>query len=260
MAATQVRIVGISGTRARLVKFVEGFCAFVAEGAAKGCALLVLCATLLQINACGAEPAVPIPPPAVDAPKAAGPLQTAVVAGGCFWGVQGVYEHLIGVRKVLSGYAGGQQKNAHYETVSGGATGHAESVQITFDPAQVSYGQILQVFFSVAHDPTQLNRQGPDTGTQYRSAIFYSDEAQKKIAEAYIAQLGESGAFRRPIVTRVGPLEGFFVAEDYHQDFLLRNPHDAYIVFNDLPKIRNFQSTLRALYRAEPVTVAPAAR
>jgi peptide-methionine (S)-S-oxide reductase len=169
--------------------------------------------------------------------------------------VQGVFEHLHGVRRVLSGYAGGEQGTAEYETVSTGRTGHAESVQITFDPQQVSYGEILQVFFSVAHDPTQLNRQGPDTGTQYRSAIFYGDDAQKQIAEAYIAQLQKTGAFHRPIVTRVDPLQGFYAAEGYHQDFLLHNPSDPYIVFNDLPKIRNFQKTLPALYAAKPVTV-----
>jgi peptide-methionine (S)-S-oxide reductase len=222
--------------------------------------MLLVCLLALPLVACAAEKAVPIPPPEVDSPKASGALQTAVVAGGCFWGVQGVYEHLNGVHRVLSGYSGGDERHAHYEAVSGGDTGHAESVQITFDPAKVSYGQILQVFFSVAHDPTQLNRQGPDTGTQYRSAIFYTDESQKKIAEAYIAQLGKTGAYRRQIVTRVDPLKAFYAAEDYHQDFLLRNPNDAYIVFNDLPKIRNFQSTLPALYRAEPVTVTAAAR
>jgi peptide-methionine (S)-S-oxide reductase len=210
---------------------------------------------LVQITACAAEPAVVIPAPAFDNAKSPGPLQTAVLAGGCFWGVQGVFEHLHGVRRVVSGYAGGEKDTAMYETVSTGRTGHAESVQITFDPKQVSYGQILQVFFSVAHDPTQLNRQGPDTGTQYRSAIFYSDDTQKKIATAYIAQLEKADAFHRPIVTRVDPLQGFYPAEGYHQDFLLRNPSDPYIVFNDLPKIRNFQKTLPALYVATPVTV-----
>jgi peptide-methionine (S)-S-oxide reductase len=217
--------------------------------------MLIVFALLVQVTACAAERAVSIPAPSVDNPKAAGPLQTAVVAGGCFWGVQGVFEHLTGVRRVLSGYAGGEKNSAEYETVSGGDTGHAESVQITFDPQQVSYGQILQVFFSVAHDPTQLNRQGPDTGTQYRSSIFYADDAQKKIAAAYIAQLQKTGAFRGPIVTRVDPLKGFYEAEGYHQDFLLTHPTDAYIVFNDLPKIRNFQKTLPTLYQPKPVTV-----
>ena len=219
--------------------------------------LLILCGALATVTACAAEAPTVIPPASVDNPKAAGPLQTAVVAGGCFWGVQGVFEHLNGVHRVVSGYAGGEKRTAEYEVVSGGQTGHAESVQITFDPNEVSYGQILQVFFSVAHDPTQLNRQGPDSGTQYRSSIFYADDSQKKIADAYIAQLGKTGAFHRPIVTRVDPLKGFYAAEDYHQDYLLIHPNDGYIVYNDLPKIRNFQQTLPTLYRGKPVTVSP---
>ena len=223
-------------------------------------ALLALIAIAAQMAACAAEPAVSIPAPTVDNPKASGPTQTAVLAGGCFWGTQGVFEHLIGVRRVVSGYAGGEKNTAEYEVVSDGNTGHAESIQVEFDPQKVSYGQILQVFFSVAHDPTQLNRQGPDTGTQYRSAIFYTDDAQKKIADAYIAQLQKTGAFRRPIVTRVDPLKGFYAAEGYHQDYLLRNPNDAYIVFNDLPKIRNFEKTWPTLYQPQPVTVTATAK
>jgi peptide-methionine (S)-S-oxide reductase len=220
--------------------------------------LLFLCA-LVPLGTYGAaEQAVAIPPPAVDSPKSAGPAQTAVLAGGCFWGVQGVYEHLNGVRRVVSGYSGGDHSTAHYEEVGRGNTGHAESVQITYDPQQVSYGEILQVFFSVAHDPTQLNRQGPDSGSQYRSVIFYADEAQQKIAAAYIAQLDKAGMFHAPIVTRVDPLKGFYAAEGYHQDFLLRNPNNAYIVYNDLPKIRNFQKVLPTLYRGTPVTLASA--
>jgi peptide-methionine (S)-S-oxide reductase len=219
-------------------------------------ALLALCGALSQITACAAEKATVIPPPAVDNAKAAGPLQRAVLAGGCFWGVQGVFEHLNGVHRVVSGYSGGDKGTAQYEVVSGGDTGHAESVEITFDPKAVSYGQILQVFFSVAHDPTQLNRQGPDHGPQYRSSIFYADDTQKRIAEAYIAQLGKTGAFQEPIVTRVDALKGFYAAEDYHQDYLLIHPNDPYIVFNDLPKIRNFERTLPALYRDRPVTVS----
>jgi peptide-methionine (S)-S-oxide reductase len=220
-------------------------------------ALLSACllGTMSQMTACAGEPALSVPPPAVDNPKQEGPMQTAVLAGGCFWGVQGVFEHLTGVRRVLSGYAGGEKDTARYDTVSAGHTGHAESVQITFDPQRVSYGQILQVFFSVVHDPTQLNRQGPDMGPQYRSAIFYADEMQKKIAQAYIAQLDKAGTFRKPIVTRVDPLNGFYVAEDYHQDYLLKNPNDAYIVFHDLPKIRNFSKALPTLYQSSPVTV-----
>ena len=212
------------------------------------------------VNACGSEAPVKIPAPAVDPPAAESRLQTAVVAGGCFWGVQGVYQHLKGVKSVLSGYAGGTASTADYETVSGGGSGHAESVQIVYDPAQVSYGQILQVFFSVAHDPTQLNRQGPDTGTQYRSAIFYTNDAQKKVAESYIAQLEKAGVYPREIVTSVDPLKKFYEAEEYHQDYLLNHPDSPYIVIHDLPKVRNFQSLLPALYVAKPVTASASKR
>jgi peptide-methionine (S)-S-oxide reductase len=217
--------------------------------------LLAAGGALAQMTAC-AETAVVIPAPATDSGKAAGPVQTAVLAGGCFWGVQGVFQHLRGVRQVLSGYAGGDKSTAEYETVSTGRTGHAESVQITYDPAQVSYGEILQVFFSVAHDPTQLNRQGPDHGTQYRSAIFYANDAQKKIAQAYIAQLDKAQVYGSAIVTRLDPLKGFFAAEDYHQDYLINNPRNPYIVINDLPKVQNFARTLPELYRPQAVTVA----
>jgi peptide-methionine (S)-S-oxide reductase len=183
-------------------------------------ALGAFCVVLWRSPLFGAEAPVVVAPPAVDNPKAPGSPQTAVLAGGCFWGVQGVFEHVRGVQKVVAGYAGGDRSTAQYETVSSGSTGHAESVKITFDPAAISYGQILQIAFSVVHDPTQLNRQGPDVGTQYRSAIFYADETQKHIAEAYIGQLDSSHAFPRPIVTRVDPLRGFYPAEDYHQDYL----------------------------------------
>jgi peptide-methionine (S)-S-oxide reductase len=213
--------------------------------------LVVLAPTL----AAAAEPAVAVPPPAVDLPRAAGPLQTAVLSGGCFWGVQGVFEHLVGVRQALSGYAGGIKNTAIYEVVSNGGTGHAESVQITYDPQQVTYGQILQVYFSVAHNPTELNRQGPDVGTQYRSSIFYANDDQKRVAESYIAQLSKAGVFGAPIVTQVAPLKGFFPAEGYHQDYLLLNPTSPYIVYNDLPKIRNFQKLLPVLYQSKAVTV-----
>jgi peptide-methionine (S)-S-oxide reductase len=216
---------------------------------------LALCGVILQSIGCAREAPVVIPPPALDNAKSAGPMQTAVLAGGCFWGVQGVFEHVLGVKRVLAGYSGGDKRTAEYETVSTGGTGHAESVQVTFDPQQVSYGQILQVFFSVAHDPTQLNRQGPDTGTQYRSVIFYQDDTQKQIASAYIDQLSKAGVFRAPIVTRVDRSKGFYTAENYHQDFLLRNPTHPYIVYNDLPKIAALQSTLPALYSGTPVTV-----
>jgi peptide-methionine (S)-S-oxide reductase len=220
-------------------------------------ALLTLCA---PFSAGAAEAPVAIPAPLLDNPKVTGPVQTAVLAGGCFWGVQGVFEHLNGVQRVLSGYAGGERNTAHYEAVSGGRTGHAESVQIVFDPKRVSYGEILRVFFSVAHDPTQLNRQGPDAGTQYRSAIFYADPTQQSIAQAYVAQLDHLALFHQPIVTRIDPLQGFYAAEDYHQDFLINNPSYPYIVFNDLPKIRNFQKLLPDLYQARAATVPGATR
>lgn len=218
----------------------------------------VLCAVALVLFRSplyGAESAVVIAPPVVDNPKAAGPLQTAVLAGGCFWGVQGVFEHVRGVQKVVAGYAGGDKSTAQYETVSSGRTGHAESVRITFDPAQVSYGQLLQIAFSVVSDPTLLNRQGPDTGTQYRSAIFYADETQKKIAEAYIAQLDAAHVFARPIVTRVDPLKGFYPAEDYHQDYLVHNPTQPYIAYNDIPKVENFKKLFPEIYSGQPVLV-----
>jgi peptide-methionine (S)-S-oxide reductase len=201
----------------------------------------------------GAEAPVIIAPPLVDNPKSDGSEQTAVLAGGCFWGVQGVFEHVRGVKNVIAGYAGGERSTAQYETVSSGTTGHAESVRITFDAAAISYGQILQIAFSVVHDPTQLNRQGPDVGTQYRSVIFYADENQKRIAEAYIAQLDHSHAFARPIVTRVDSLKGFYPAEGYHQDYLIHNPTQPYIAMYDLPKIQNFKRMFPELYSGQPV-------
>ncbi len=223
-------------------------------------AALLAFAASPNVRVHAAEAAVKIPAPAVDQPAAPGKLQTAVVAGGCFWGVHGVYQHMKGVKSVLSGYAGGERGTAKYESVTSGNTGHAESVQIVYDPAIVTYGQILQVFFSVVHDPTQLNRQGPDRGTHYRSAIFFADDKQKKIADAYIAQLDQARAFPRSIVTRVDPLKGFYPAESYHQDYLLKHPTNPYIVINDLPKVRNFQSLLPGLYVAEPVRVGASKR
>jgi len=199
--------------------------------------------------------AIVIPPPAQDNPKAPGPVQTAVIAGGCFWGVQGVYQHVRGVQRVLSGYSGGTKATAEYEAVSRGDTGHAEAVEIRFDPKDVSYGEILQIYFSVVHDPTQLNRQGPDTGTQYRSNIFYADDAQRKIAGAYIAQLQKSKAFGRAIVTRLDPLDAFYPAEAYHQDFLIKNPRDPYVVINDLPKVENLKRVFPDRYQERPVLV-----
>jgi len=196
-----------------------------------------------------------LPPPTVDNPRSPGPLQTAVLAGGCFWGVQAVFEHVKGVTRVVSGYAGGDRATADYETVSSGRTGHAESVQITFDPAQVSFGQLLTIAFSVVEDPTQLNRQGPDSGTQYRSEVFYADERQKEIATAYIAQLNAAHVFSRPIVTRVDPLKGFYPAEGYHQDYLVNHPSSFYIMINDQPKVENFRRLFPAEYQDKPVLV-----
>ena len=178
------------------------------------------------------------PDATVDAPLAASPSkQTAVLAGGCFWGVEAVFDHIKGVDDAVSGFAGGEKSTAHYEVVSSGRTGHAESVKITYDPSKITYGQLLKVYFSVAHDPTELNRQGPDSGTQYRSAIFYANDEQKKIADAYIQQLNAAGIFRRPIVTQVVPLKGFYMAEDYHQKYLQNHPDQPYIVYNDMPKL-----------------------
>ncbi|KAF3996826.1 peptide-methionine (S)-S-oxide reductase MsrA [Glaciimonas immobilis] len=205
------------------------------------------------VCAYAAESAVIIAAPTVNQAKIKGPLQIAVFAGGCFWGVQGVFEHVRGVRKVVSGYSGGDKNSAQYDTVSTGKTGHAESVQITFDPAEVTYGELLQVFFSVTQDPTQLNRQGPDSGTQYRSNIFYVDDAQKNIAQAYIAQLTKAHAFSGSIVTRIDPLKSFYPAEAYHQDFLLHNPTFPYIVYNDLPKIENLKKVFPKLYTSVAV-------
>jgi len=201
------------------------------------------------------EPPVVIPAPALDNPKQRGQVQTAVLAGGCFWGMQGVFEHVRGVHEVLAGYSGGARNTAQYDEVGSGRTGHAESVQITFDPAEVSYGELLHIYFSVAHDPTELNHQGPDSGTQYRSAIFYGDDTQRHIAESYIAQLNRERAFAQPIVTRVDELKGFYRAEGYHQDFYLKNPQYPYIVVNDLPKIRNLKQIFPDHYLDRPVTV-----
>ncbi len=203
-----------------------------------------------------AEPAVEISAPTLDAAAPAGAAsQTIVLAGGCFWGVQAVYQHTKGVTAAISGYAGGDKQTAHYEMVGSGRTGHAEAVAVTYDPRQISYGKILQIYFSVAHNPTELNRQGPDAGTQYRSAIFYANDDQKRIANAYIAELGKSHAFPRPIVTQLEALHGFYPAEDYHQDFAVLHPSYPYIVFNDLPKVENLKQLFADVYRDKPVTV-----
>jgi len=210
---------------------------------------LALAAFLCAGSAAIASPSAPLPAPAIDAPPAAkSGNETAVFAGGCFWGVEAVYRHLAGVSKAVSGYAGGSTKNPTYTGVSMGTTGHAESVQVTYVPAKITYGQLLRVFFSVAHDPTQLNRQGPDVGTQYRSAIFYANDEQKRIAEAYIAQLGAAKAFPGPIVTQLAPLAAFYPAEDYHQNYLALHPREPYIVYNDLPKLDALKTQFPALY------------
>jgi peptide-methionine (S)-S-oxide reductase len=222
--------------------------------------LLAVVGVAWQLASCAAEAPVNVPPPAMDNPKQQGTLQTAVLSGGCFWGVQGVYEHVKGVQKVVSGYAGGDRSTAQYESVGTGTTGHAESVQITFDPAKVSYGELLRIFFSVAHDPTQRNGQGPDMGSQYRSVIVYSDDTQKAIANAYIAQLDKAGVFKRPIVTKVDHLKGFYPAEGYHQDYLALNPSNPYIAYNDLPKIENLKRLFPDYYSDRPVLLAQTSR
>jgi peptide-methionine (S)-S-oxide reductase len=204
----------------------------------KRCILYLIPTLLIGAFSLTARTKVPFPDPAIDIPApATHGKQTAVLAGGCFWGVEAVFEHLKGVTDVVSGFAGGDKSTAHYETVSTGKTGHAESVKITYNPAQISYGQLLKVYFSVAHNPTELNRQGPDTGSQYRSAIFYMNDDQKKVAEAYIQQLENAKVFSKPIVTQLVPFQGFYAAESYHQRYLERNPNNPYIVYNDLPKL-----------------------
>ncbi|MGA8500307.1 MAG: peptide-methionine (S)-S-oxide reductase MsrA [Candidatus Sulfotelmatobacter sp.] len=209
--------------------------------------LTVLAGTLACRAGSGASAAVPSP--VVDEAKAAAKgKETAVVAGGCFWGIQAVFQHVKGVHSATSGYSGGTVKNPDYETVSSGSTGHAESVKIVYDPSQVTYGELLRVFFSVALDPTELNRQGPDTGTQYRSVIFYGNDEQKHIAEAYIAQLDQAKVYPRKIVTQVVPLQAFYEAEDYHQNYAEMHPSDAYIVFNDAPKVANLRKEFPELY------------
>ncbi|TPI58461.1 peptide-methionine (S)-S-oxide reductase MsrA [Mesorhizobium sp. B3-1-3] len=216
--------------------------------------LTAAAATFWQSPARSAEDAVVIPPPAMDE-KAASGTEKAIFAGGCFWGVQGVFQHVKGVSKAVSGYTGGSAENAIYEVVGTGRTGHAESVEITYDPAKVTYGQLLQVYFSVAHNPTQLNYQGPDSGTQYRSTIFAENDEQKKVAESYIAQLDKAKVFGKPIVTTLETGKTFYPAEDYHQDFLTLNPTYPYIVYNDLPKIENLKALFPQLYSEKPVLV-----
>jgi peptide-methionine (S)-S-oxide reductase len=215
-----------------------------------------LCLALACASTLAAEAAVAVPAPSGKAVLAStANTATVVLAGGCFWGVQGVFQHTQGVLQAVSGYAGGKADSATYSMVSSGTTGHAEAVQVTYDPRKISYGQILQIYFSVAHDPTQLNRQGPDHGTQYRSAIFTASDEQAQATRAYIAQINAAKVFSAPIVTQVTPLQGFYRAEDYHQDYATLHPNQPYIAYNDLPKISNLQKMYPAIYRAEPVLV-----
>jgi peptide-methionine (S)-S-oxide reductase len=213
----------------------------------------ILLASLICVTACNANaslgPAAAVPAPVVDARRAAAPAQqTAVISGGCFWGIQAVFQHVKGVISATSGYSGGSSKTAEYEIVSTGETGHAESVQIVYDPSQITYGELLRVFFSVAHDPTQLNRQGPDEGPQYRSSIFYANDEQKRIAEAYIAQLDQAKVFPRRIVTQVVPLKAFYPAEAYHQNYAASHPNQPYIVYNDAPKVEHLRQEFPDLF------------
>jgi peptide-methionine (S)-S-oxide reductase len=207
----------------------------------------------IGLTVTSAREGVAVPLPDADTPLAApgAPARTAVLAGGCFWGVQAVFQHVRGVTRATSGYAGGAASTAHYEMVGTGRTGHAESVQITYDPARITYGQILRVFFSVAHDPTTLNRQGPDSGTEYRSAIFFQDHDQERIARAYVTQLDRAGVFPRPVVTAISALPAFYEAEDYHQDYATLHPDDSYIVVNDAPKVANLKKLLPEIYVAK---------
>jgi peptide-methionine (S)-S-oxide reductase len=209
----------------------------------------MLVTVLAVAIACRAGSGTAVPAPAVDQPKAAAAAkQTAVVAGGCFWGIQAVFQHVKGVISATSGYSGGSVNHPDYEMVSSGRTGHAESVQIVYDPSQVTYGELLRVFFSVAHDPTELNRQGPDEGTQYRSVIFYANDEQKKIAEAYIAQLNQANVYRHKIVTQVVPFQAFYPAEAYHQNYAIQHPNDPYIMYNDAPKVADLHKEFPEMY------------
>jgi peptide-methionine (S)-S-oxide reductase len=227
-----------------------------ATGPAAIVVVLIVIGFAITRGPVAAQNAPSLPAPAADVPAGGAASAVAVLAGGCFWGVQGVFQHTKGVTNAVSGYAGGDKNTAHYEVVGSGATGHAESVQITYDPRQISYGRLLQIFFSVAHDPTQLNRQGPDFGPQYRSAIFPADDEQAAVARAYIAQLDQARTFKKRIVTRIEPGHAFYPAEAYHQDFLTRHPAYPYIVINDLPKIDDLKRLFPEIYRATPVLVS----
>jgi len=237
-------------SRKRMLRRVMPFAALAAA--------LLAVALAPWVGTSAAEGAYVIPAPMVDEQAAQSTSEVAMLAGGCFWGVQGVFQHVAGVTRAVSGYAGGEADTAHYEMVGRGATGHAESVQITFDPSKISYGKILQIYFSVAHDPTQLNYQGPDTGPQYRSTIFPTNDEQARVAKAYIAQLNAAHVYSDAIVTTLESGRSFYPAEDYHQDFLTLNPNYPYIVFNDLPKVENLKRIFPDLYRADPVLVMAA--
>lgn len=234
----------------------------VAGGIAAAIATLTIGAVVSldrPAHAAPAEVVVAVPAPAGAAdPTLPGKRAQVVFAGGCFWGVQGVFQHVKGVKNAVSGYSGGTKETAVYETVGSGNTGHAESVEVTYNPKEVTYGQLLQIFFSVAHNPTQLNYQGPDHGTQYRSEIFATNGEQKKIAQSYIAQLDKAGVFGEPIVTKVSDMSAFYPAEEYHQDFLTLNPTYPYIVYNDLPKVENLKALFPAKFSADPVLVLKA--
>ncbi len=223
-----------------------------------GASILALAATFGAATRGSAETAIKVPPPAMSEVKSTVATEKAVIAGGCFWGVQGVFQHVKGVKNAVSGYAGGDAATAQYETVSGGSTGHAEAVEITFDPKIVSYGKLLQVYFSVAHNPTELNRQGPDTGTQYRSTIFAASDSQKQVAQAYIEQLDKAKTYDAPIVTTIETSKAFYPAELYHQDYATLHPDSGYIATFDLPKIDNLGKMFPELYSAKPTLVSVA--
>jgi peptide-methionine (S)-S-oxide reductase len=224
-----------------------------------GVVALAVGAIASQRIANSAEPATTVPAPTQDEKVATAHSETAVFAGGCFWGVQGVFEHVRGVTQVAAGYTGGAAGTAHYDTVEEGDSGHAESVQITYDPTQITYGRLLRIFFSVAHNPTELNYQGPDHGNQYRSAVFPVNPDQRSVAQAYIAQLDKAHVFPEPVVTRVEDFKGFYPAESYHQNYLVLHPDSPYIVFNDLPKVKDLQRMFPDLYRNDPVLLKTAA-
>jgi peptide-methionine (S)-S-oxide reductase len=230
-------------------RFREFPTALLARAAAVAALVVGLALAASAVGARSSPPAS-LPRPDVDAPLASvSGEESTVVSGGCFWGIQAVYQHVKGVKSAVSGYSGGASATAHYEVVSMGLTGHAESVKVTFDPSQISYGQLLEIFFSVAHDPTQLNRQGPDTGSQYRSVLFYASDEQKKIADAYIDQLGKAKSFRQPIVTEVVPLKSFYPAEGYHQNYATLHPENPYIAINDAPKVEHLKAQFPELFK-----------